>query len=191
MAGWRLGVLHAQAGWFAYVIDEGALIAWSGTAWVNNTRSSLTFDANNNWTSELRETWSGTSWVNNTRSSFTYDANNKVTSQLDETWNGTVWVNSDSTHYYYPCNITCIPTSSTSSTSICPPSGTSSGRPSGWKRCCERQCRRSRWRASVQTGLMCPEFIFVGLRRCRLRLRTCRRAQDRFGRSEKSRFSGA
>src|SRR3954468_19780473 len=39
--GRRAGVLDGgwvfctpQVGWFAYVIDEGALIAWSGTAWV-------------------------------------------------------------------------------------------------------------------------------------------------------------
>jgi len=24
-----------QVGWFAYVVDEGALVAWSGTAWIN------------------------------------------------------------------------------------------------------------------------------------------------------------
>ncbi len=71
-----------------YIIQE-----WDGTAWLNATKSSNTYDGNNNLTEVLFQSWDGSAWVNASKTSNTYDGNNNLTEVLIQSWDGSAWVN--------------------------------------------------------------------------------------------------
>ena len=67
--------------------------SWSGTAWVDGSIDTNTYDASNNLISDIRQQWNGTSWVNYQLNAYTYDALNNWTSLIYQSWSGTAWAN--------------------------------------------------------------------------------------------------
>jgi len=78
--------------------------SWSSNVWVNSSKYTSTYDANNNLTNEFWQTWNGSSWENNYQVSYTYNANNYLTSELSQSWYGSVWVNSHQSIFTYDAN---------------------------------------------------------------------------------------
>lgn len=72
--------------------------------WVSNgvyeygDRSTYTYDANNNMLTEIQEDWSGTAWENVYKMTLTYNVANEPTDMVMQDWVLTAWVNS--THVY-------------------------------------------------------------------------------------------
>ncbi len=77
---------------------------WNGSAWVDSFKISFTYDGINNQTEELKQYWDGSVWVNYFKISFTYDGNNNVTEELIQGWDGSAWVNSFKDLYTYDGN---------------------------------------------------------------------------------------
>jgi len=76
-----------------FLLEEEINQIWDGSAWVNNTKYSYTYDGNNNLIEVLYQWWDGSAWVNSSKGSFTYDVNNKRTEWLRQNWNGSAWEN--------------------------------------------------------------------------------------------------
>ncbi len=81
---------------------------WSGTAWVNASRTTYTYNSADLRTLILQEWWDNgtTTWKNDQREVFTYDASNNNTQYLLQFWdNGTLsWTNNSKDDYVYDSN---------------------------------------------------------------------------------------
>lgn len=62
--------------------------AWVVLAWVNASKQTSTYDANDNITEEKSETWSGLSWELESidKTIYTYDANSAMTSSIEQSY---------------------------------------------------------------------------------------------------------
>ena len=60
---------------------------WIGSAWLDDSRSTYTYDANNNIISQIFQYWQNNVWLNNSRYLFNYNSNNIVTEEIDQKWN--------------------------------------------------------------------------------------------------------
>ena len=74
---------------------------WDGYAWQKSSKSSYTYDGNNNQIEILSQRWDGSAWVNSSKSSFTYDGNNNLAELLFQMWDISAWVNSSKYLYAY------------------------------------------------------------------------------------------
>ena len=92
------------------LLDNGFLLleeifqTWDGSAWVNSSKNSNTYDGNNNLTEVLSQIWDGSAWVNSSKRSNTYDGNNNLTEVHFQSWDGSAWVNSSKDTYTYDGN---------------------------------------------------------------------------------------
>lgn len=67
---------------------------WDGSQFVNNNRTTHTFNSSGRRTMRLFENWDGTNWVSVSRETHTYDSNGNETIELTEDWDGSAWVGS-------------------------------------------------------------------------------------------------
>jgi hypothetical protein len=64
----------------------------------------MTYDANNNSTSDLEQNWVNSAWVNSYQYISTYDANNNNTIELNQSWINGAWVSTNKYTYTYDAN---------------------------------------------------------------------------------------
>lgn len=82
-------------------LTTGLEQTWDGSAWVDDSRTTITRDAQDRVVELLDETWDGTAWVNESRLTFSYDAAGRVATWDTETWDGTAWaLDLHQTHTY-------------------------------------------------------------------------------------------
>ena len=76
---------------------------WSGSAWENDMKSTMTYNASNQETEELIQYWGGSSWENDAKTDYTYDGNGNLIEELNQVWdNGTSsWENQSRTTHTY------------------------------------------------------------------------------------------
>lgn len=65
---------------------------WTGSAWVNSTRSTFTYNGNLPST-QTTQMWAGASWVNSHLNTYTYNGSGFVTEDVYQDWTGVAWVN--------------------------------------------------------------------------------------------------
>ncbi len=85
-------------------------IGWDSNSsnWQPFLKEILTYDANNNLTSDVYQSydipyWFGT-WVSYAQDLYTYDANNNLVEYLTQEWNGSAWVTQVKSIYTYDAN---------------------------------------------------------------------------------------
>jgi len=66
---------------------------WDGADWVNDMKSTATYDDNNNMIEVLQTTWSDSNWVYDWKNTFIYDGNTNLIEQLSQYWDGANWLN--------------------------------------------------------------------------------------------------
>lgn len=76
-----------------FLLIESISEYWDGSTWLIYSKTSYTYDVNNNKTESLSQTWDGSAYVNKYKYSYTYDANNNQTESLSQDWDGSTWVN--------------------------------------------------------------------------------------------------
>jgi len=72
--------------------------------WINTQRESNIFDVNNNMIESQLQIWDGTQWVNQAKFTYSYQGNNKLIEQLEQTWDGNDWINESKWTYSYGTN---------------------------------------------------------------------------------------
>ena len=72
--------------------------------WVNNSKSSYTYDVNNNEIEELQKNWIDSVWVNEYKLTRSYDVNNNQKELLIKEWDGSAWINESKILYNYDVN---------------------------------------------------------------------------------------
>ena len=77
---------------------------WDGQKWVNDTKHTSNFDANNRISSSMDQNWLSDAWINVTQNSFVYDANSNIVNYINQIWSTTEWVNSNTINYGYDTN---------------------------------------------------------------------------------------
>jgi hypothetical protein len=77
---------------------------WNNNAWLNQSRDTLSYDANNNMISYLIQTWNTNAWHNSGLNTYTFDANNNKISFLSQQWNGNSWVRYSQNLWDYDLN---------------------------------------------------------------------------------------
>jgi hypothetical protein len=80
---------------------------WIDTAWVDTGQYIMTYNLNNNITSQVYKTSTGNSnWKNSSQYIYAYNSFNKLTSQLFQTWDiaSSRWVDSSMYSYNYDAN---------------------------------------------------------------------------------------
>lgn len=72
------------------------------TTMTNNMNTIQEFDTKNRLTSTVTQTWSGTAWVNSTKSLYFYDSTSgNLSSMIYQNWGGTAWNNISKDVYTY------------------------------------------------------------------------------------------
>ena len=66
---------------------------WDGVTWLNDEKTTYSYDVFGNPLSFTWLAWNGTGWENNQQGSYTYDANNHMLTEQIQEWNGTSWDN--------------------------------------------------------------------------------------------------
>jgi len=69
--------------------------AWDFNQWKNEDKVSLTYDAQNNRTSETWQYWSSGQWRNSDRTTCEYDENNNAIFGYAQDWSNNTWVDRD------------------------------------------------------------------------------------------------
>jgi hypothetical protein len=69
--------------------------------WVNEFRSTLSYNASNMQTGSIGQYWGGSSWVNSIQSINSYDGDNNLVDFTFQTWVGSAWVNWFRFLHYY------------------------------------------------------------------------------------------
>ncbi len=79
-------------------------IIGDGTTYVNDAKTTNTYDANNNQTTSIEESWIAGAWTNLNKLIYTYDANKNMLTFISQNWVSAAWVNLDKTSYTYDAN---------------------------------------------------------------------------------------
>ena len=79
---------------------------WENGVWINDYRSTYTYDPSGNNISELDEQWdtTTTSWVNDWKYEYAYDANHNKVLETDASWGGSSWDNQWKYEYTFDAN---------------------------------------------------------------------------------------
>lgn len=77
---------------------------WENSAWVNDFKEIMSYDANFNLSQTLTMVWENNAWVNESKWTYQYDSNGNQTSQLIEDWENNAWVQQTQWLYSYDAN---------------------------------------------------------------------------------------
>ncbi|MFQ5583083.1 MAG: hypothetical protein ACE5GL_01445, partial [Calditrichia bacterium] len=77
---------------------------WENNAWVNDTKNSFTYDADENMIEILIQRWQNNAWENLSRYSYNYDGNGNKIEELRQLWQNNIWVNFQKTIFIYDSN---------------------------------------------------------------------------------------
>jgi hypothetical protein len=93
-------------------VDTIVTQTWDGSAWVNDIRSAVTYDASCRPATILLQEWDVPSqtWVNTTLSTNTYGSGDVVTESITQTWDGSTWVNAIRNTYTYDASFKLLST---------------------------------------------------------------------------------
>ncbi len=78
--------------------------SWNGSAWVNESKDSYTYDGSNKLTEKLYHSWGDSSWDKSEMYSFTYNESLNLTVELKQYWNGFTWINRHKYSFIYDEN---------------------------------------------------------------------------------------
>ena len=73
-----------------FLLIEVITQAWRESAWFNSSKSSYSYDDNNNLIEFLWQTWHDSVWANFWKDSYTYDQNDNQTEWLSQHWVGSL-----------------------------------------------------------------------------------------------------
>ena len=67
---------------------------WDGVAWVNSSRTQMTYDTKNRLLQRLSSSWIGGQWINGFKGDYLYGINDNLNTYTSQRWNGSEWENS-------------------------------------------------------------------------------------------------